>query len=82
MFYPVYVHKDPGSALGMTFPDFPGCFSACDQLIDLQRFAQEAVTLYVDGAKRPLPAPTRFEDWKHDERFVGGEWRLVDLKLP
>jgi hypothetical protein len=28
MLYPVYVHKDPDSAYGVTFPDFPGCFSA------------------------------------------------------
>ena len=32
MLYPVYVHKDPDSAYGVTFPDFPGCFSAADEL--------------------------------------------------
>ena len=49
MLYPVYVHKDEGSAYGLTFPDFPGCFSAADELADLSRMAQEAVELHFDG---------------------------------
>ena len=43
MLYPVYVHKDEGSAYGLTFPDFPGCFSAADDLADLPGIDQEAV---------------------------------------
>jgi len=36
MLYPVYVHLgDETHAHGVTIPDFPGCFSAAD---DLPRF--------------------------------------------
>ena len=32
MLYPVYVHPgDESHAHGVTFPDFPGCFSAADE---------------------------------------------------
>ena len=32
MLYPVYVHMgDAKHAHGVTFPDFPGCFSAADE---------------------------------------------------
>lgn len=40
---PVYIHKDADTAYGVTFPDFPGCFSAADEMADLPRMAQEAV---------------------------------------
>ena len=36
MLYPVYVHLgDAKHAHGVTFPDFPGCFSAADGWNDL-----------------------------------------------
>lgn len=45
MLYPLYVHHDDGSAYGGTFPDFPGCFTAADDLADLPRMAQEAAAI-------------------------------------
>ena len=41
--YIAIVHKDLGSAYGMTFPDAPGCFSATDDLDDLFEMANEAL---------------------------------------
>jgi hypothetical protein len=35
MLYPVYVHRDLESSHGVTFPDFPGCFSAADELAEI-----------------------------------------------
>ena len=44
MLYPVYIHMgDADHAHGVTFPDFPGCFSAVDDWIDLPAAVQEAV---------------------------------------
>ncbi len=40
---PVYAHKDPDSAYSVTIPDFPGCFSAADELEALPRMIPEAV---------------------------------------
>ena len=81
MFYPVYVHKDEGSAYGLTFPDFPGCFSAADELNDLPRMAQEAVEVHFDGEDIAIPAPSTPEQWAGDERFEGGYWMLVEIDL-
>lgn len=81
MLYPVYVHKDEGSAYGLTFPDFPGCFSAADELADLSRMAQEAVELHFDGEAFDIPAPSAPEQWQGDDRFQGGYWMLVDIDL-
>jgi predicted RNase H-like HicB family nuclease len=43
------VHKDRDSSYGISFPDLPGCFSAADDLVDLERNAIEAIDLFLDG---------------------------------
>ncbi|WP_457794595.1 type II toxin-antitoxin system HicB family antitoxin [Acinetobacter baumannii] len=79
MLYPVYVHKDEDTAYGLTFPDFEGCFSAADEMQDIQRMAQEAVELHFDGEDSKLPKPSSPEQWLGDERFQEGFWLLIDI---
>lgn len=56
--YIVIVHKDEGSAYGMTFPDAPGCFSAADEIDDLFAMAQEALEGWTESmAEEGLPIP-------------------------
>jgi predicted RNase H-like HicB family nuclease len=81
MLYPVYVHKDEGSAYGLTFPDLPGCFSAADELADLPGMAQEAVEVYFEGEDMEIPVPSAPEQWIADKRFRGGYWMLVEIDL-
>ncbi|MDP2228130.1 MAG: type II toxin-antitoxin system HicB family antitoxin [Moraxellaceae bacterium] len=81
MLYPAYIHRDEGSAYGVTFPDFPGCFSAADELGDLPRLAQEAVEVFFEGEELNIPAPSSPEQWENDERFEGGYWMLLDIDL-
>lgn len=50
MKYIAIIHKEQGTAYGVTLPDFPGCFSAADTLDEVPRNIQEAVPLY----NRPL----------------------------
>lgn len=50
MLYPVYVHKDEGSAYALTFPGLSGCFSAADELTDLPGMAQERVEVHFGAA--------------------------------
>ncbi|MDE8654794.1 type II toxin-antitoxin system HicB family antitoxin, partial [Novosphingobium album (ex Liu et al. 2023)] len=54
-FYAV-VHRDPGSAYGVTFPDIPGCFSAADDLDDVVPNAVEALTLWFEDAEPVAPS--------------------------
>ena len=59
--YVAIVHKEPGSAYGLTFPDAPGCFSAADDLDDVFTNAAEALELWAEGRledRLPIP-PTR-----------------------
>jgi predicted RNase H-like HicB family nuclease len=50
----------PDTAVGIWFPDLPGCFSAGDDIDEALRNAPEALALYVEALEkdgRPLPQP-------------------------
>lgn len=81
MLYPIYVHKDDGSAYGATFPDFPGCFAAADDLQSLPSAAQEAAEAHFGGDDDLLPAPSSPERWASEQEFTGGFWMLVEVDL-
>ena len=63
--YFAIVHKDPGSAYGMSFPDLPGCFSAADTADEIYPNAQQAVALYF-ADKTALPGPRSIETLRRD----------------
>lgn len=58
--YLALVHKEEGTAYGLSFPDLPGCFAAADSEGDILRNAVEALELWfedeVGAAPRGLEA--------------------------
>ncbi|SEI88008.1 HicB_like antitoxin of toxin-antitoxin system [Sphingomonas sp. OV641] len=48
-YYIGVVHKDADSSYGIAFPDLPGCFSAGEDLSELERNAIEAIDLFLEG---------------------------------
>jgi predicted RNase H-like HicB family nuclease len=59
----------PDKAVGIWFPDLPGCFSAGDDIDEALRNAQEALALYAASiAKegRALPAPRTVSALRND----------------
>jgi predicted RNase H-like HicB family nuclease len=62
--YFALVHKDPGSAYGVVFPDLPGCTSAGGTLDEARANAVEALALHVAGLREDdadVPTPTSLE---------------------
>jgi len=62
--YFAIVHKDEDSAVGVVFPDLPGCFSAGDTYDKAIANAHTALRLYAEAersAGRQLPKPKTFE---------------------
>lgn len=60
MRYVAFVHKDPDSAYGVSFPDFPGCVSAGDTADEALTNAVEALSghvaaMHADGDAIPAP---------------------------
>jgi len=79
MLYPLYVSHDPGSAWCGEFPDFPGCFTAADELEALPAAAQDAVQAHYGFDDAPMPAATTPGHWQQHPDYQGGFWMLVDI---
>src|SRR6202140_3114581 len=59
----------PDKAIGIWFPDLPGCFSAGDDVDEALRNAEEALALYAESeAKdaRALPNPRTLSALRND----------------
>lgn len=59
--FPALIHKDPKSDYGVSFPDFPGCFSAGSTVEEALAMAEEALGGHValmveDGDALPDPS--------------------------
>jgi predicted RNase H-like HicB family nuclease len=57
----------PDHAVGVWFPDLPGCTSAGDDIDEALRNAPEALELYAEGLLedgRPLPRPRTLTELK------------------
>src|SRR5437899_10200366 len=59
----------PNKAIGIWFPDLPGCFSAGDDVDEALRNAEEALSLYAEAEMkegRDLPPPRPLSELKND----------------
>ncbi|MEW6444684.1 MAG: type II toxin-antitoxin system HicB family antitoxin [Pseudomonadota bacterium] len=83
MLYPVYIHVgDETHAHGVSFPDFPGCFTAADAWEELPAMIQEAVEAHYGLGDEDIPPPSRLEDlMTHPDYQDGGVWLLADIDL-
>jgi len=77
----------PEKAVGIWFPDLPGCFSAGDDFDEALRNAQEALALYAESQAREggeLPAPRSVSALKKDPGVVADlrEHTLALIALP
>jgi len=71
----VAIVEDAGAekAIGIWFPDLPGCFSAGDDIDDALRNAQEALALYAEAEAREgrtLPTPRSISELKSDPAAI------------
>src|SRR4051794_31997480 len=60
----------PDKAIGIWFPDLPGCFSAGDDVDEALRNAEEALALYADAAAkdgRTLPRARAVSELREDD---------------
>ena len=78
MLYPVYVHRDAGTAYGAIVPDFEGCFAAADSLRNLPAAVQEAAEALFEGTEEGIPEPSDPEELQGDA-FQGGAWAFIDI---
>jgi predicted RNase H-like HicB family nuclease len=71
--YIALLHKRRGKGYGVSFPDFPGCVAAGDDLESALREAAEALAFHVDGRRadrQKVPKPRTLEQVRED----GEDW--------
>ena len=80
MQYIAIMHHDPGSAFGVSFPDFPGCITAARKFDKAKARAAEVLRLCIAEmreAGEPLPPPSSFEAVMRNPDFADGVALLV-----
>jgi predicted RNase H-like HicB family nuclease len=63
----------PDTAVGVWFPDLPGCTSAGDDIDEALRNAPEALELYAESLEtngKPLPRPRTLTELKTDPEIA------------
>lgn len=80
MRYPVVIHKEAGTAYGVTVPDLPGVFTAGDSIEEALANVQEAVEAAFDD-EGEIPAPGRIDDHVANPDFAGGVFAYADIDL-
>ena len=82
MLYPIILHKDAGSAYGVTVPDFPGVFSGGDTLEEALANVQDAIECFYDGEENVNPpSPSALEAVLASEDAQGGAVVLVEVNF-
>ena len=64
----------PDHAVGVWFPDLPGCTSAGDDIDEALRNAPEALELHAESSEadgKPLPRPRTSTELKTDPEIAG-----------
>ena len=86
MRYVAFVHKEPDSAYGISFPDFPGCISAGDTMDEVIANGTEALGFHVRGMEADgdsIPEPHSLEDIMGNAEFAedreGASFALIPL---
>jgi predicted RNase H-like HicB family nuclease len=76
MRYVAFIHKDPDSCFGISFPDFPGCISAGDTADQAVTNGVEALSGHVrwmEADGDPIPEPRSADEILADPELA--DWR-------
>ncbi len=85
MTYIAYLHKDPNSDYGVSFPDFPGCITAAATPEEARQSAVEALTFHIQGLLEDgdqIPTPSTLDDLAADPERNTASTFLVPVGLP
>ena len=77
----------PETAVGVWFPDLPGCFSGGDDLDEALRNASEAIALYAQSLAEEglaLPSPRTLTELKNDPEVARdiGDYMVALVPVP
>jgi predicted RNase H-like HicB family nuclease len=83
--YIAFIHKEPDSVYGVSFPDMPGCISAGDTIDEAVRNAVEALSGHVrmlEADGDPVPAPRDFDAIMNDPHLAEDRDGVMTTVIP
>ena len=85
MRYVAFIHKDPDSCFGVSFPDFPGCISAGDTLDEAVANGAEALAGHIKWMEAdgdPVPPPRSLDQIRYDDSLAEDREDAVLVAIP
>lgn len=85
MRYVAFIHKDPDSCFGVSFPDFPGCISAGDTLDEAVANGAEALAGHIKWMEAdgdPVPPPRSLDQIRSDDSLAEDREDAVLVAIP
>lgn len=85
-YYVALIHKEPDSAYGVSFPDFPGCIGADDSSAEaavrdaIEALAFHAEQMQADG--ETIPEPRSLDILAHDLNFRAASQDAMIVYVP
>lgn len=83
--YIALIHKEEGTAYGVSFPDFPGCITAGDTMDEALKRAHEVLPFHIEGMLEDdgnIPVPSSLEAVMADPDNLGGLAVLIAIEMP
>jgi predicted RNase H-like HicB family nuclease len=83
--YIALIHKEEGTAYGVSFPDFPGCITAGDTMDEALMRAHEVLPFHIEGMLEDnddIPLPSTLEAVMADPDNLGGLAVLISIEMP
>ncbi|KKB11437.1 hypothetical protein VE25_12770 [Devosia geojensis] len=85
MRYTAFIHKDPDSDFGVSFPDVPGCIAAGETIEAALKNAAEALAFHIEGIEAdgdPVPVPRSPDDILSDPSFGEDRQGAIVASVP
>lgn len=85
MRYVAFIHKDPDSCFGVSFPDIPGCISAGDTLDEAVANGAEALAGHIKWMEAdgdPVPPPRSLDQIRSDDSLAEDREDAVLVAIP
>jgi predicted RNase H-like HicB family nuclease len=85
MRYVAFIHKDPDSDFGVSFPDVPGCYAAGSTLDEASQNAVEALGAHIrwlEADGDPVPTPRTLDEIVSDTSLDDDRSGAIIVAVP
>ena len=85
MRFTAFIHKDPDTDYGVSFPDVPGCIAVGETMEEALKSAAEALAFHIEGIEKdgdPMPAPRGLDEILADPDLVEDREGAVLASVP